>query len=471
MTVAMTQLEAEREAQDRLVIEANEKLVEAIMSRIKRENEQAKPPPGFSLHSFGKGIMSSISGAGSAMSGFMGGLPGAAMGALESAMGGAAKALNTWNDSSLSTEQKMRRFGEGLPVVGGLVKSFNSLVDAMTGLEDQFRRDAIKRQEAAMRAGIEGGILRQRMALGVNMAGMSGFAGALAGLPGAGLVGGDRNTVSGQFQYERERLLAPILFQRDLAESRVSGARDSERAAWLNERQARGGLLGLRQDREDLLEQLEGTRSRKAISRITTGIAGVDEGIAQARTTHEAAINELKAKGLELAQRQSEVRKADIGIARAELSLLEQKEQRLHSQLSLFGNMTRGQRNMAVRAVNRIERVGWDAAGPAARQLAMQLNGDKAAILAKQAAEASGIMDRLPGEWRREGTRAGLDSEVREKDRAIRELVRLDEQKLAERMSNVMGGFAEKIAALMSTAVSDAIEKMRNMIRNSNNQK
>lgn len=469
MATLMTQAEAELEAQHREIVSANERLIRAVLARAEREKAMAEPLGRPDVA--GKDMMGAFSGVSRALTGFASGLPMAAMGALESAMGGAAKAMNTWNDSSLSADQKMRKFGESLPVVGGLVASFNSLVDSMTGLEDQFRRDAVRRMMDSSRIPIEGGTQRQRMAQGVGLAGAAGYAGAMGGMPVQAAVGGDRDTVAGQRQYERERLLAPLLLQRDMARVQASGARGAETAAWVNRQRAAGQLASLRQGRADLMERLEGRRWRGAISGIRTDVAATDASIQQGRQSLEAANAEHRARSLELAQRESEVRKANVAIARAELSLLEQKEQRLHAQLGLLGNMTRGQRNMAVRAAMRVDRVGWDQAGPAARQLAMQLNPDKAGILAKQAAEASGVLDRLPVGWRREGTRAGLDEEIRQADASVREATRIDAQKLAESVKKTMADFGDRMGVLFNTAVSDAMAAMENRIKIGNNLK
>lgn len=479
MATLMTQAEAELEAQHREIVSANERLIRAVLARAEREKAMAEPLGRPDVA--GKDMMGAFSGVSRALTGFASGLPMAAMGALESAMGGAAKAMNTWNDSSLSADQKMRKFGESLPVVGGLVASFNSLVDSMTGLEDQFRRDAVRRMMDSSRIPIEGGTQRQRMAQGVGLAGAAGYAGAMGGMPVQAAVGGDRDTVAGQRQYERERLLAPLRMQRDMAQAQIAGARAAETAAWVARSRTSMQLAGLRMERSGHEERLPSAADRTwgewwrgqrgAISRVRTDIAGTDAGIQQGRQSLEAASNEYKARSLELAQRESEVRKANVAIARAELSLLEQKEQRLHAQLGLLGNMTRGQRNMAVRAAMRVDRVGWDQAGPAARQLAMQLNPDKAGILAKQAAEASGVLDRLPVGWRREGTRAGLDEEIRQADASVREATRIDAQKLAESVKKTMADFGDRMGVLFNTAVSDAMAAMENRIKIGNNLK
>lgn len=381
----------------------------------------------------------------------------------------AADALSKWtrtlSDASLSAGEMHRRLIEGIPVLGDFFRSARELGEAFSGAAESMRQS---RFQLALREGIaprEGAIRRTMDAAEIAQAQASADAGMLGRLQSRGLLGGDRSTAIGQRAFDEERFMGASRDALAMAGPRTDAAIMGQGAARRLLDASEGNLTRLNARRDaatgaratDAVEDsgwgLHGWgawisgRGRAREVKHTTAVLGIDKEIDQEHQRRIKLLDDVKTKNTEVAEAESQARKANIAVLKAELTVLEERDRLLRGQLQAIGGMTRGQRQATGFAIDRIERVGWDAAGPMARQLAMQINPDKANKLAEQAAEASGLMDRLPADWRRQGTREGLDRDIRAKEKEGRDAAIKDVKESAAAYDNVMKRFMADLAA------------------------
>ncbi len=463
-----TIFDADNEAQGRLERESREKLVQAALERLEPSRALARMEKEAS--ELQRKANEEAREAGNARMAFANNVK---MAADET-----AKLLRTMSDSSLTLGQMRRQVLEGLPVLGGFFRSARELGEALSGASEMIRRSKF---ELALKEAFipqAGANLRQMDTAGIAAASAAASAGMLGGVQARGMLG-SRLSWTGQRAFDEERMMGA---SRD--EAALSGPRID--AAIMGLGAARKPLL----DSEARIRELEARREKvsgaRAINAMgeaeggggvlfggaaglgmgaagrfranevkhTAEIAAIDKELDQERQRKLKALDEVKGKTLEVTQAEAQARKANIAVMHAELAVLEQRDRLLRGQLQAVGHMGRGDRNMMAHALERIDRVGWDAAGPMARQMAMQMNPDKANKLAEKAAEDSGVMDRLPGDWRQKGTREGLDKQIREKEKEGRDAALADVKESAAAYDKTMKAFTMQLADALAAQLA-----------------
>lgn len=315
----------------------------------------------------GFGLMGSLMsspGRGMMMSGI-----GMGLDALSQSARSGAGTINLLRNSSMSDSQKAQAIGEGLPVVGDLIKSFRELRDAAHGVTERLRRSKEEHDvqmavnPAYLSADFETDSARLRSSFARNRAG------ALGGLSSPAFGGGDRTTAAGERAYQDALRLVGSqdaarmagagaeAARRDAsaAENRVSGI--DSRIAGLNRR--RSGLEG---QREGLFGGWGGDSGQEAVGRTGNerALVEVNQQLEQLNSQRNAAVQESSQKGIQAIQAEQAAREANIGTMREELAILRERENRIAGNSTRIGGMSVIQRRIGLQGIRMLRERGPD---------------------------------------------------------------------------------------------------------------
>lgn len=142
-----------------------------------------------------------------------------------------AHAADTMSDSTLSSRQRQERVSESIPLLGGIAKSVREFGEAVNGVTDRLRRNAIDMDRFRTLQPIAAGMLHQ-----TDVMGQASYAGvargrALGGMASPNLGPSDRTTVAGEFAFQRFEMTSPARERERMAQTEVQAAVEAEKFA------------------------------------------------------------------------------------------------------------------------------------------------------------------------------------------------------------------------------------------------
>lgn len=363
-----------------------------------------------------------------------------------------------------------------LPVLGPSIERLHQFELLRRGIPfamQQIEREHFERstaQELAVEAAARTVPVRARLT------GAQARSEAMADLALPGVPGGPRLTAGAErlFQEEMARLPARDAQARAEAERRaqagVAEAAEARRAAEAVR------LEDMARRHADARQRFEAARQGpQALDSATALLLGraAQEGAQkeadQARVVEEATTRAVESR-LQLRERESQVRKAGIELAKAELAIAESREQRAVSDSQRLGAMSVGGREQALQAALFVKRYGLQAAGPALAGLAEQAFPD---FIAKERerfgdVQARALRERaLAGGLRPEDTdvgRFGVQQARAAADKArveLRAQVVLDEKETAKALAAELGPFLERLIRTFILEMEGRFQKQR----------
>lgn len=251
-----------------------------------------------------------------------------ALAAVAGGMDFAAGAINTLNNSSLTTAQQFRGIAESIPIVGGVVKAFNDLDRAIMGVTERLRLTTEAAQRMSAMQGVAG---RFAPLLGQAYTDTAFARNRVAAVRGLSAVESPtaRTTLGEQQRYQEAQALLPLeqarrlaavqaattqrnvqtlrdreielvgernnaLSQARAASERVAGLRASDRGPHLNEPQI-ARALSLQAAYEEMARQKDEERLRITQQRIGLERQGAQDSFRAAQATLAVEQQKLEA--------------------------------------------------------------------------------------------------------------------------------------------------------------------------------
>jgi hypothetical protein len=161
--------------------------------------------------------------------GLPGGLAGAALGLVETSLQSLAKTLRTLGNETLAADEKARRIGESIPIVGGFIAALNELGDELSGTNRSLRETARHAQMfSAVHPALSQGALRlQQAQTEADAAAHRANAFQRYAAEGPVPLPTARATAAQQVVYEQARILAPAQEQQRRAQAEVEAGRSN----------------------------------------------------------------------------------------------------------------------------------------------------------------------------------------------------------------------------------------------------
>jgi hypothetical protein len=300
------------------------------------------------------------------------------------AIDGTAKAIEVFGDSTKTAAQKADSFVKEFVPGGQALTHFR---DAVMGTADALRRLEEQYQAQQLAQAQRHELQRTQLSGQAELQAAQAKAQALAGVQVPGMIGSDRGTFQGDIAH-REAI------QRQGAQFAVSRAEAQQQAA---QKAFAAGAVNV----TDLKKQLKDAEADAKAKQAAAGALGAAEGfnpisftanpvghllfgwaargvtqqprdaaeraaelahnnVTEQAKTLQIEINAQKERGVQLAEKESAVRKSIIEQAKTELSLAEAKEQRLTGQAQRWGGMTTVDRQMGLAAARALKAAGGD---------------------------------------------------------------------------------------------------------------
>lgn len=420
----------------------------------------------------------SLGGAGAAV-----GLAAAAFGAVTLAADKAASAIEVMNNGAMTAAQKQDQFTKMMP--GG--ETYIKLRDAIAGVTESMRLLALEHQNLSL-AQANAQEKKMREVAGqaeVDRAANLGTAYNRARVPDTlNKLAGGRGTYAGQLAYEE----AAARFGPQAALSR---AEEEAKAARKDYGASGARRVDLEANRVRLIDRMDKARAAEEqavkngnafganagdnkVARTAAGLNALraEQEVLNNEARIEAEINRQKDLGVTLAQKESAARQAQNGMLKAELQLLQQKEQRQSGAAQALGSMNPAQRAMAVQAVKMAQQVGdVGMLPPSLRGLAQQVAPGMMGKLTEKSGENSKEFKELQGlgavdkgsldETRREVAKTQTQVEVN---------VNLDTEAMAKKIAEALGKSLDALVKSIDAKAQASGEKMRTGIQLKNAQ-
>jgi hypothetical protein len=365
-----------------------------------------------------------------------------------------AKAAEIYNNSLLTEGQRRRALAESVPLVGGLVKSFNDFRDATNGVTDAIARSAERMRmaaaELARTASFEAGVIGAHGVLGpaTTAAGAwerVGVRDFTAGIPDASRVR----------EYEAFERMLP---GREAA-VRAERRREAQLGLGRYWAEQRRGTVVERQQAETAAQMREAMAHNADVDfRAGRGDRGIVIGAAQNAISAQNEYKHYLQQNIEMlgrerdaalgaANAESEARKANISQLQTKLQLLKEEEQRSRGTTIAFANMSQAERSLAIGYARQAKEKGFESLIPAQREL---LRRAGAGEFVEQGLERMGANDPLTREFQGLIGQRQLSQVRAEKVQTTAQInlqVQLDEKALAEQVKQVMEGYFRDVKA------------------------
>lgn len=380
--------------------------------------------------------------------------------------------VNTLGDSTLSGSQKMRSLIESFPIFGQVFGAIRELGDALSGIPDKLRRITMAHEkDMASRAAFHGGAETFRGHLFETQSQLA-KATTLqhAVLPAQGPTA--RGTYQEELLYKRSQELLPAREAVPVAQAEAHAAQVVHGGAVVLRQQAQERVASLErklvlgQQRVNALKDgvslprygvLVGDLSNSERSlAIKKELMGMEADAAALDREHQSlltATNREKEAGVAIERAESGVRKANIELAKSELGVLQQKEQRLASQATTVGAMSEGQKRRALSIADQVERGGYDSLTLRQKETLRGFAPQYARKEDERIGEGSFVTERLKqvniferGALRE--TRQQFD----QKQQEVRVAIKFDHERLAAGMTHAM----ERVTDILIAAAHDA---------------
>lgn len=358
----------------RAITTAAEKIgsaTQALLEISRRQDHAAAAQPNWNKPPAASG------GLGGGLAGF-GSKFGAGIAMTDVALTKVAKAAEVLNNSFTTVAQKSEALAaQFIPLVG----SFIRLRDAVTGVTDAIARQGLGSRLRTVRADVTARYGLLGRAAEYEQSGYAARAGVFGGGMFSDLQSFDRGTVGGRIGYGdyQTRLgamdaVSRAAAERDAALSRNLNARGGRESSLAAIGRAEGGVAAAQaRVNEMYAKENSGIRDKVGVDRALLDLNEKNAALARERARYEAESNRAKEAGLDLARRESDLRKANIELQKAELSVLQQREARQSGIAGSVGMMGIGERIAGFQAAGLLNQFGFDNAPPEILQLASRI--------------------------------------------------------------------------------------------------
>jgi hypothetical protein len=302
-----------------------------------------------------------------------------------------AEAIHIFSNGALTVAQKQEMLFRSIPIIGNagvnLANEINGVAERIRGANVRFAQTSLAISQAARHDTVLGQMASE-------LVGARARAKELGGISVTPAPAIDRSTFQGEIAFREQ--------QRRLPHQDTIARAEAERSAAATAHQYSGKRLqGLYAERKDLAQDLRDAEAaeerarrgenrkggpgydRNAAGRHEAGLnlqlAG--ERVAQNELQIQEEVNRQKQLGLSLAEKESAIRKGNIGLAKEELSILQAKEQRLYSQRQRISGMNVVQRQMGLQALRLMKKHGYQNLPP---ELIAQAEAFSGAYVAKE---------------------------------------------------------------------------------------
>lgn len=383
-----------------------------------------------------------------------------------------AETINTLSSSARTDAQKNEEIARSIPLIGRVAGAFIDLRDAANDIPDKIRRSKIAMEEGLL---WQQGKQAQAMALDASRSAVGAYrarAGAFGGIAVGQAPLGDRSTYVGELRFQEESQRYPAQEAKKRAEAEALAGRDAVRGEQqrLNELVAKRGMLGRHveatrgAERAAMGRESGATGSRQKAERQEAGAAAqlaLNNFLLNEQRIVEQN-NRLKAAGVTAAEKESAVRKANIAVMQAELSILQQKEQRLTGEAAALGQMNRVERMLAADAALAIKQGGLESVTPEQRELARRV----APGFVRKEEEKLGLSTAEGRRLREAGIHDGgnLDlvrQEIQKVQTQVQIAISLDEQALATKIAEALERAVGVLVKSIRAEFNAKLERMR----------
>lgn len=386
------------------------------------------------------------------------------------------------NDPTLSDYQRSRGMAESLPIIGGLVKSLTDFGNAVSGATGRLKgmRQAVELQNARQQAsdtaaGKFQGLRFQTIAAVAR-------ADAAARADRVGFAGVDVSTVQG----ERARLSAERRLPLEVAarsaginvkaskteasrldteilraENDIESAKNAQAAA--RARQAQGSAevkAALGRTIPQLGEAAGGERKRE--QGLHQEVTAINAELA-ARERLQTALAKRQETAVQLAQAESQQRKALLALDQERLQTLTETENRVKGAAQSYGALTAGEKLAALQSARQLNEQGYASLSEDQRAILSRAGGGER--LAKEA-ENFALQDKGFAELQAQlGERSDLRNIQQERAKAQAKVavsIQLDESKLASDLEKALSRLLDKITEnIKKTAEAQGLKARR----------
>ena len=369
-------------------------------------------------------------------------------------MMGSITGMATAAGSQIGTSaQRMQALGEAAPIIGGLVKSFREMWEAVDGTTAALEKQKYAHEQLAMSQ--QAAFANMREMFGVQSRTFAARATAGGFRAGEGLSAPPEGDILPRLYSHYERGLP--------AEQQALEARRRGRSALLGQQAYRNEFT--RYSENDAQSQLDKVNElQKKLAAARAGEQGLTGDAAkrkkaeiddlagkytanlteyERRLGHQRELgNKIVEEGIKAIQADSDARKANIASMRNELEILKEREQMARAQAGAVGSMLPGERATALQWMRQLEGNGIESLAPGQRGLIRQAGfGEVIDRLEQQAGERTPELDqmrRIGGRMMgvEYGTTEEMARQKKELQQKISVAVQVDEQKLATAIAN-----------------------------------
>jgi hypothetical protein len=421
-------------------------------------------------------------------------------------MSALASTMNVLNDSTKTNAEKMETLAQQIPLIGQFVQGGLALRDALNGTDDFIRRG--RRDVAVFQAGKAAETRYQGQIASAQMD-AAGHRFRAEALHGVQIEQGPtaRETYRESIAYQEFQRRVPLLDE-------GQRLRANETAAERSHTLAKGNLATAQAERQRLVQrrtaaQNELNRVINAENRGTSTAAGavagnalsfvspaagilgrltgaidnegtlnltdskakanaafhlqrIDAEMGQNAAAMEHAVNQERQTGTQLIEAQNAARRNGLDLARADLEIARQREQRLRTQASRFGGMNVVEQRLTYHAIEMAQKHGFASLPRYYQEKIAAFNPDAANREFAKIAEANPLYKKIQqSDYAINGTINETAKAVDQGELNIRKQVNFNEAKLSEGLSQVMDNFADKLAQMMGQAVNRAEQQVR----------
>jgi hypothetical protein len=298
-------------------------------------------------------------------------------------LNGLSKAINILGDSSKSDSEKTQALAESLPIVGGLVKSWDDFMSALEGTPDKLRQLAKNFQSSMMDMTAQASINKEQHKLEMEQYDPSVKALAFGAIGKADY--GEPPDVSDQKAYAEWQKTLPGISRQNLVERNLWAAQ--KKAQYLTNKPD-SMTSKLNQDRMEVKDsqkawekasdpKAEGKPEEIKVAKVKAAQSLIKDATAES-TDLETSINaimEKRAALVDLAQKEHDIRQSGIDTEKQVLALLTQQEQKISQAYSSFAQLDEGSRLMATQAAAQLNESGIDSLSEDQKALIRQAGG------------------------------------------------------------------------------------------------
>ncbi len=400
----------------------------------------------------------------------------AALEAIPAAAKKATEAMNVVQNKMLTAGQKQDALA-GQYGFGWLI----NLRDATTGVTESLRAMRGAAEIMSLKLRQVGEVESARASLQAHQHGSEYRGAALRrasvaiGKQGAALAGIDRGTYQGERQYQFAQIQfgAQVVLERAQAEAQAAGKSHEEakrytagrKGALLDSRVKLGDWMNLRAKLRtgDRLRGPANAGNKESLARADIGAENATVEVLSRERLLREAISREQQLGVSAAEKKRQVEQANVGILKAQIDILRQKEMTMGTAAQTLGTMNPAQRMQALMGVKMAMKMGdIGFLPPHLRGMAQQVAPGMMAKLA----ERSGLRSKEFGQLQDIGAvdRGDLDAIRKERhnlETKVEVKVTIDEGALAEKIGVVLGKSLKDLVEALTARILAEVDRVK----------